>query len=460
MAFLDGAQAELAVADMIRDLGYDYAYGPDIAVDGAQPNGRRTIQAVFPDGKRRSIRLGEVTKKQAEFMQTRIDALLTTKAMKQSPDMETAKWVADIGDDLHAKLVAVGLVQPRQSSTLASFLDAYIKSRVDAKPSTITFYGHTRRCLVEFFGPDKPLRDITPGDADDWRLWLIGHEELEDNTVRRRSDVAKQFFGSALRKGLVPLNSFVHLTGSVRSNPDRFFYVTREMAGKVLKACPDGEWRLMFSLSRFGGLRCTSEYRELKWSDVDWDKGWMTVTSPKTEHNPGGKSRRVPLFPELERALRDVFDPLPTGGSIYIVPRCRTEKETNLRKHMTTIIERAGLEPWPKVFQNMRSTRETELIAAGFPEHVVLKWLGHTKAVASKFYLQVTDDDYRRGAGRPVQNAVQQGAADPCTDLQDDQQEDHETAFCGSPQGPADACNSFNNKDMGDTGLEPVTPCV
>ena len=145
-----------------------------------------------------------------------------------------------------------------------------------------------------------------------------------------------------------------------------------------------------------------------------------------------------------------------------MIPRCRTEKETNLRKHMTTIIKRAGLAPWGKVFQNMRSTRETELIAEGYREHAVLKWLGHTKAVAARFYLQVTDDDFRHAAGRvkSVQNPVQQASAGTCSHLQDDHQEGYETPFCGSNQGPADCCKSFKDKKMGDIGLEPMTSRV
>jgi alkanesulfonate monooxygenase SsuD/methylene tetrahydromethanopterin reductase-like flavin-dependent oxidoreductase (luciferase family) len=95
------------------------------------------------------------------------------------------------------------------------------------------------------------------------------------------------------------------------------------------------------------------------------------------------------------------------------------------------------------------------------PEHAILKWLDHTKAIAAEFYLQVTDDDFRRATGREaVQGPVQQAAAGNRTGLQGDQNEDQQTVFCGSPQRCADACDSFAGKEMGDTGLEPVTPCL
>jgi hypothetical protein len=57
------------------------------------------------------------------------------------------------------------------------------------------------------------------------------------------------------------------------------------------------------------------------------------------------------------------------------------------------IIDRTGLEPWPKVFQNLCSTRETEL-AEEFPMDVVCAWIGNSKAVAAKHYLQVTESHF------------------------------------------------------------------
>ena len=70
---------------------------------------------------------------------------------------------------------------------------------------------------------------------------------------------------------------------------------------------------------------------------------------------------------------------------------------------------RAGLRPWTKLFQNLRSTRETELCDR-FPEHVVCKWIGNSRAVAAEHYLQLTDEHFARAAAEPtgaLQNAMQ-----------------------------------------------------
>src|SRR2546423_864477 len=81
-----------------------------------------------------------------------------------------------------------------------------------------------------------------------------------------------------------------------------------EVAQKVLDACPDAEWRLLFALSRFGGLRCPSEHLLLTWADIDWERSQIRVTSPKTEQFEGQTERIIPMFPELRSALLDVFE--------------------------------------------------------------------------------------------------------------------------------------------------------
>ena len=73
---------------------------------------------------------------------------------------------------------------------------------------------------------------------------------------------------------------------------------------------------------------------------------------------------------------------------------------------MQRIIRRAGLTPWPKLFQNLRSTRETEL-AEEFPTHVVCDWIGNSQAVAAKHYLQTTDEHVARAAQKAAHYTTQ-----------------------------------------------------
>ena len=218
-------------------------------------------------------------------------------------------------------------------------------------------------------------------------------------------------------------------------------------------ACPDAEWRLLFALSRYGGLRCPSEHLGLRWEDVDWERGRLTIHSPKTEHHAGGATRVVPIFPELHGPLMEVFERAEPGDS-HVITRYRRSNQ-NLRTQLQRIIRRAGLKAWPKRFQNLRSTRQTEL-EGEHPSFVVCAWLGNSQAVAKAHYLQVTDAHFE-AATKAVQNPVQQSAAPSGIDPQVGRGETAET-----PVFPVYAahCDSVRGGEVGRKGLEPLTSAV
>ena len=155
--------------------------------------------------------------------------------------------------------------------TLGHHIDDYFLRRTDVKPATRVNWGHTRRNLVMFFGAEKPLADVTVGNAKNFERYLqtesrenayAGTKEtegLKPDTVRKRISNAKLFFRDAVEHELIDRNAFTKLKSAMRGNRNRDFFVTLEMARKVLDACPNVHWRLLFALARFGGARSSSE---------------------------------------------------------------------------------------------------------------------------------------------------------------------------------------------------------
>jgi integrase len=364
--------------------------------------GKRYI-IFYRGNEREMIYLGGGPRQTAETVKLRVEYLLAAVTRGAPVDPDTARWLGDIDDELHGKLARVGLVEPRvtkeqaDAATLGPFLDAFIARKHGSKPRTRKNLKQTRDWLIDYFKEDKPLTDITAGDGDEWRAWLAtqGRKKgvkLGKNTIRRHCGRARQFFTAAKKKKLIVENPFTEMKDcGVKANRERDYFVTRDEAAKVLEACPNSQLKLMFALSRFGGLRYPSEHLALKWSDIDWERNRMTVRSPKTEHHDGKESRIIPIFPELLPHLEAAFDEAKEGTENVIANRgVRNDK-------MTSIIRGAGLKPWPKLFHNLRATRETEL-AAEFPMHVVCDWIGNSPKVAAEHYLRVTDADFDRAA--------------------------------------------------------------
>ena len=384
-------------------------------------NGRRSIQFFDASGNRRTLALGKATtQKQAEGIKTKIEALVAASITGQAPDDEVSAWLAKREAVMLDKLAAVGLIPRRASATVGSFLDEYTAGRIDVKPATREVWSQPVRNLKEFFGVDRPLRNITAGDAENFRLFLMG-EKLSPTTVQKRLQFARQFFRSALRHKLIAENPFAEVRSHAGKDSGRQRFISQADARKVLEACPNLDWRLIVALSRFGGLRCPSEVLSLRLADIDWAAGRILVTSPKTEHHPGHDTRTIPLFPELRPILLQAAESAPVG-TVYVVSEKyrkaamgpRGWRGCNLRTTMEKTIRRAGLTPWPRLFHNMRASRETELTER-FPVHVVAAWLGNTPKIASKHYLMATDDHFRAATEdcSALQPALQQPAGTP-----------------------------------------------
>jgi integrase len=283
--------------------------------------------------------------------------------------------------------------------TLGAFLESYIEVRADLKPASQTKLLQTKNKLIAFFGENRTLRSVTAGDADAWRIQLA--KTLAENSVRRHCGLAKQFFNAAIRRELIQKNPFSDLVCAVKRNTARYHFISRKDAEAVLEACPNAEWRLLFALARFGGLRVPSEVMALRWEDIDWQRNRFTVRSPNTEHHEGKAFRVVPIFPELRPYLDAAWDEAEQRQSLpdakpeeFVMVRHRNPAPV-LRRQLERILTAAGLKRWPKLWQNLRSTRETEL-SESFPIHVVCEWIGNSEAVAKQHYLQVTDDHFRR----------------------------------------------------------------
>ena len=122
------------------------------------------------------------------------------------------------------------------------------------------------------------------------------------------------------------------------------------------------------------------------------------MPSPKTEHHEGKDSRILPMFLKLRPLLLAAWGEARNGAE-HVISRYRGGNAT-LRTQLERILRRAGIEPWPKLFQNLPATRQTEL-AERYPIHVVCAWIGNSAATTQEHYLQVTDEHFEQAVMQP-----------------------------------------------------------
>ncbi|MGB0600423.1 MAG: tyrosine-type recombinase/integrase [Rubripirellula sp.] len=361
------------------------------------------IRYTDANGESRSIYPGKIAKREAESIGSKIDHIVGRQILGADPDRNVAQWLSDLPMKLYAKLVKKGLAAPRQADepepepdlppTIKQWTGDYIKSH-PGKPRTIELLEVTARSLCFKFGDDKRIDTFNAGDAETYRKWLQsnGNERkkykvgLAPNTVRRTTGRCKQFFGSAVKHELIARNPFSEEASAVTGNDERLFMVPADWIEACIRKAPCEDWRIMLAFARYAGMR-SHETRIQRWDDIDLPNNVMIVRSNKTP-----PIRRCPIFPELRPHLLRAKEYAPGGAELVVT---RYDADANILTTLEKIVTRAGLVPWEKPMQNLRATRETELLAH-YPAKDVTSWLGNSPDVANKHYAMTMQASFDR----------------------------------------------------------------
>ena len=250
-----------------------------------RPNGSRFITFLDSSGQRKHITLGKVAQRYAAALKIKVEDLVSASIHSHVPTDETSRWLALLDDRMYAKLADAGLVQPRVTASISETLDRYIDEREgELKPESVRKLKQTRAKLLEYFDPATQLRKITDQEAIAWRKSLKD-QGLSEAAIKTHSGNAKTMVAAAVKRKVISENPFGDLkSGATPSKYSR--YVTPDEIQSVIKACPNPEWKLLFGLARYAGLRVPSETHLLTWRDVDFERCRLRVQSPKTERSP------------------------------------------------------------------------------------------------------------------------------------------------------------------------------
>lgn len=406
--------------------------------------GKRRILFSDADGERRQIRLGYTSKSAANTIKGHVEEIVKATGLGVAIAPETVRYLMDAKDQLHKKFAQVGLAKPRNAvaepgkvvECVKAFIDRYISIRTDVKPNTRKTWGQARDLLVEHFGDSRDIATVTALDAKAYKSWLAS-EGFAGASVSKYTYFARQFFQAAVDGRIIAENPFRGIKTGRRSNVARQYFVTPETISRVLDGATDPEFRLVLALSRFGGLRIPSELAGLKWQHIDRERGRILITSPKTERYDGGATREIPLFPELLRYIDEWWESeaCPTGVE-WVIPSNRFTQAA-WRTRLMKLLRRLGIEPWPKIFHNMRASRQTEL-ERSYPTYKVCRWLGNSERIANDHYLMMTDDDFLEASAlnkKEAQKATQTATIMPRKGAQAEHGDEKIPEKCGISRG-------------------------
>ncbi len=328
----------------------------------------------------------------------------------------TAKTLDRLREDrpkLFALLQEKGIIPGAASIAIGELYREYSKAAKanGMKPKTLENNENGFRRLFRYFPRDTPADAIEPKDAQDFITWLLEKAEVKGRKERGYSQAAKAGTVAVVRKvwnwgvkmKLVERNPFApeHIVKGSFVNPKRGVYIGPDVYRRILDACPTREHRALFALYRVGGLRA-EEALILRWRDVDFDEGFITVRSPKTERVGKGE-RSTPLFPELREELeawrRDADEQgLTAAEDARVIARYTSRG--NVGTPLKAIVVKAGVEPWPRLLQNLRASAATDISREHGAKNES-EWVGHSEEVSLQHYQRTTPEAIKAAQTRP-----------------------------------------------------------
>ena len=335
------------------------------------------------------------TQSEAASIQLHVRRLVKSK-QSGVPCLESETWAQTRPKGaLRDFLVKWGLLADNSDNekTLKDLFEHFQKRGVEQ--GTLDTYRFAFYNLFDFFGENKRLRDITPKDAGEFETFLntaarrdkrkSGESGLRRQTAKKRIQRVKQFFREGRRLKWIDADPFEGLHGANLPNKERWFYVTKKMALEVMANTPNLEIRALIALSRFAGARGKSEFDSLEWSpdwiiwSADGKQGTIRLHRKKTEES-GFADSIIPMSEPLEKALRDLYDSVPTGTVRVFKPRNnpgKVAKDQFLRSGINI------LSPY-----NLRRSFCRNVMESGVDPRAYEAYTGHSFATGMKWYQQ------------------------------------------------------------------------
>lgn len=368
----------------------------------------------------------EYDKGVATILESLINQIASYVSLGSLPPENLQRQMAAIKEpkfiEVFKKLDLIPEEMTHKDFTLGSFLDSCLDSnRQDVKAgiienSTLTKRKNACKKCIKHFGSGFDVRKLDYGNL---RKYFDGRVKLHSRSlVAGEVKILRMYFRQAVKAGLVSANPFEDITVEIDHDNIQQKRVIIDGAEldrveEWLKDNRSSDYYIYYILLRYTGCR-KNEPLHLKWEHLDFDAfdgiGLIDLPSPKTRKKQKA-SRKMPMF--AGTPLRKVLlaererqsagsNPPPSGYvvrgvcNLSDVSRDKTNWDVvNPNTNLKRLIKKAGVTPWIKTCQNIRVTRENELLLSGdYRPEAVHYFIGHTRKTFESSYAAMAESDF------------------------------------------------------------------
>lgn len=280
--------------------------------------------------------------------------------------------------------------------TLSRLWDEYETHKADSK-AIQTDKGRFEKHIKPSLG-DKEPHEIIRLDVDRLRVNLS--KKLKPQTVKHVLGLLKRIIRFGAKRQLSQELPFP--IDAVKVDNCTTEDLTPGQLKNLLKAIAEStdiEAANIMRMALFTGMR-RGELFKLKWADVDFDRGFITIRDPK-----GGVSQKIPLNDQA----RDVLKHHPeTADHVFV--RGDGKPFTDIRRRVNPIKQAAGIGADFRTLHGLRHAFASMLASSGEVDMYTLqKLLTHKSPIMTQRYAHLRDETLIK-ASTLAGNIIEQAA--------------------------------------------------
>lgn len=291
----------------------------------------------------------------------------------------------------------------KEVPTLAQFIPRYMEYSKGNRHRLSTLRGK-RQVIDSHLDPQLGHKRLNRITAEDIHRLKVSMSALKVTTVNRVLTMLRAILNAAVELEVIP-ELPVKIVNLREPELKMRFYDFNEYARLVAAARElDPRVLVVTLLGGDAGLRC-GEMMALEWSDIDLDRGRLTVAHSKhrgeVTSTKGYRQRTLPLSDQLRAALRKHR----TDGTYVLCSRPGSAPcATTIRRWLSLAQKAAGLDI--KGPHTLRHTFCSHLAMRGAPARAIQKLAGHQSITTTERYMNLApstlDESIRLLNRRPV----------------------------------------------------------
>jgi integrase len=277
--------------------------------------------------------------------------------------------------------------------------------KANKKPNSYTRHFFSEKHLSAFFG-QRRLSSISAFLVEKYKLERRA-ADAAPATVNRELAMLKNLFNKAIEWKLAKTNP-ASKVAQFKEDNSRSRYLTEEEAKRFLSFCT-GNLRLLIIMAMHTGFRA-SELRSLRWVNVDFRNGSITVESG---YSKNGEIRTVPMTPDLHAALQVVYEERekPASDAFVLLSRDGTAWK-DWRSAYKRALKQAGISDF--TFHDLRHCFGSYLGMNNTNPKAMMELMGHKRPEMTMRYTHLSMDYKRTAIGKlPAFGNVELGAESP-----------------------------------------------